>query len=557
MFRKSDDHPQFDAFSSIPNMLDKNSLKKFNSTKAWHNTFRQQIIERIDEMIFCPLFNDTTGAPNSPIKILVGMMILKEAFGWSDSQLYEQCRFNLLVRSALGLINMTDPIPVESTYYLTRKRIYEFHLSGGEDLIEKTFSIITKGQVKDFNVNGHSIRMDSKLFGSNIAVFTRYEIIHATLLKFYNSLESQAKKKIRSKIALQLEPLLNEDPGKTVYESTHEEIRHKLQPIGELIFELTKVFKNYTTESALLLKRVFSDQYKVMDGNTVELRSKEELSTSSVQSPHDPDSAFRNKNGNKVKGYSANITETCSDEGLNLITSAIVEKANTHDTAYIVPAVEASSNVTEQKVDKVILDGGYHSPANDQLANDIDFVYTGIQGNSRYEIQETDNGYLVIDTHTGEVMIAIPVKKNRLSKADRWYVITSEGRRYFNTTAIRAGLLRQKIKKRTKKELQKRNNVEATIFQVGYYLRNQKSKYRGLLQQRAWITLRCLWLNMVRIMNFTKQTCQRTADLLHFNCKRLTEAQHYSSMMIPVMVNNKKISFWQFTNLLIALSFFI
>lgn len=557
MFRKSDDNTQLDAFSSIPNMLDKNALKKFNSTKAWHNVFRQQVTERIDETIFCPLFDDSTGAPNSPIKILIGMMILKEAFGWSDSQLYEQCHFNLLVRSALGLINMTDPVPVESTYYLIKKRIYNYQQTGGEDLFERTFSIITNGQVKDFNVNGKSIRMDSKLFGSNIAVFTRYEIILATLSKFYNSLEPQAKKKIRSKIASQLEPLVQEDPGKTVYESTHEEIRHKLQPIGELIYELTKVFKNYTTEGALLLKRVFADQYKVLDGNTVELKSKEEISTSSVQSPHDQDSAFRNKNGNKVKGYSANITETCSDEGLNLITNAIVEKANTPDTVYVAPAIEASSEVTEQKVEQVIVDGGYQSPANDQFAKDIDFIYTGIQGNSRYEIQETEGGYLVTDTQTGEVMIALPIKKNRLSKVDRWYVITSEGRRYFNTTAIRAGVLRQKIRKRPKEELHKRNNVEATIFQVGYHLRNQKSKYRGLLQQRAWINCRCLWLNLVRIMNFTKQTCQRTTDILNFNYQKLLEAPRNINLMVPVAVYNKKIAFWQLANLFIACSIFI
>jgi len=48
---------------------------------------------RIDESIFSVLFNDTTGAPNAPARTLVGMMILKESFGWSDSQLFEHCHF--------------------------------------------------------------------------------------------------------------------------------------------------------------------------------------------------------------------------------------------------------------------------------------------------------------------------------------------------------------------------------------------------------------------------------------------------------------------------------
>ncbi|MBK6482121.1 MAG: transposase [Chitinophagaceae bacterium] len=109
------------------------------------------------------------------------MMVLKEANGWSDEQLFENCRFNLLVRSALGLMNMDDAVPVESTYYLFRKRIVEYEKSEKINLFEKTFASVTKGQATDFEVSGKSIRMDSKLLGSNIAWLSRYELIHETL----------------------------------------------------------------------------------------------------------------------------------------------------------------------------------------------------------------------------------------------------------------------------------------------------------------------------------------------------------------------------------------
>jgi hypothetical protein len=64
-------------------------------------------------------------------------MILKEAYGWSDLQLFEQCGFNLLVRSALGLANLNDQVPAESTYYLFRKRVYQHRETTGEDLLHK------------------------------------------------------------------------------------------------------------------------------------------------------------------------------------------------------------------------------------------------------------------------------------------------------------------------------------------------------------------------------------------------------------------------------------
>ena len=124
MFRKSTSHTQGNLFSSVPSILDGKSLNQYNDTGGWHNQFRKLIVSRIDESIFSVLFSQKMGAPNSPVSQLVSMMILKEAFGWSDSQLFENCRFNLLVRSALGLFNLGDEIPADSTYYLFRKRIY-------------------------------------------------------------------------------------------------------------------------------------------------------------------------------------------------------------------------------------------------------------------------------------------------------------------------------------------------------------------------------------------------------------------------------------------------
>src|SRR5699024_9218469 len=100
-------------------------------------------------------------------RVLIAMMILKEANGWSDAQLFESCRYNLLVRSALGLFNIDDELPTESTYYLLRKRVVEYETENNVNLVEQTFSDITGQQATEFEVSGKSIRMDSKLLGSN------------------------------------------------------------------------------------------------------------------------------------------------------------------------------------------------------------------------------------------------------------------------------------------------------------------------------------------------------------------------------------------------------
>ncbi len=534
MFRKTNKEPQVNLFGGAPSILEGGLLKQYSDDSHWHNQFRKHVVSRIDETVYKVLFNETTGAPNASVSLLVGMMILKEAFGWSDSQLFEQCRFNLLVRSALGLFNLNDTLPAESTYYLFRKRMYEYQNKTGEDIMEKTFKRITSGQVQEFDVNGRSIRMDSKLLGSNIAFYSRYEIILHTLCRFCKTLDKQEKSRLSALDKEQLKELIKEEPLKTVYRSTREEIKSRLQSIGILVYKIVNTFTDHKSEKYQLLCRVFGEQYKVAENQQIQLRPREEINSDSVQSPHDPDSAYHHKGDQKIKGYSVNITETASDDSLNLITDVIVEKANVPDTEFVQPAIESTTEVTGQAVETAYVDGAYQSPDNDEFCKNIDVVFTGIQGYpSRYDLEMTPTGLIVTDTQTGERIQAVLAKKLKNSKEDRWRIATASGNKYFGQQAIRASELRRTMKQRTIEELHKRNNVEATIFQLSFPLHNNKTRYRGQFKQIVWAYCRCLWINLVRIINFMKQTCQGTfktmekvANVLSFY-RKLAINKHY------------------------------
>lgn len=512
MFRKSSPDSQGSLFSSVPSILEGKSLNQYNDTHGWHNQFRIQIVSRVDEPVFSVLFSQKMGAPNSPVSQLVGMMVLKEAFGWSDTQLFEQCRFNLLVRSALGMFNLDDEVPADSTYYLFRKRIHQYNREHGDDLLQRAFESVTQGQIKDFEVSGKVIRMDSKLIGSNIAWYSRFEIIHQTFVLFCKTLKVRDFLLFSEEETRQIKLLQSEEPQKTIYRSTREEVQNRMQDIGILVYKALELFSGNNNEAYQLLQRVFDEQYKLAgDDKKVELRPKEEISSDSTQSPHDPDSAYRNKSGQQVKGYSMNVTETISDGPLDLITNVKVDKANVPDTAFVQPAIIATQGVTCTHVEKIYADGAYQSPGNDGFCQDIDMVFTGIQGAaSRYELEMTPEGLLVTDTKTGETLPATLAKKLKNSKEDRWYIRTGKDKVYFNQQAIRTSHMRRDMKQRPVEELQKRNNVEATIFHVGYPLHNGKSRYRGLDKNQTWAICRCLWVNLVRIIHFLEQTCQRT-----------------------------------------------
>ena len=126
MFKESNKSPQYGLFSSPDQMLSGKSFNLCSDKLGWHNLFYEQVTNRIDESIFKPLYTSATGSPNASICVMAAMMVLKEAQGYSDAKLFEDCRFNILIRRALGLVNMNGKVPAESTYYLFRKQVNEY-----------------------------------------------------------------------------------------------------------------------------------------------------------------------------------------------------------------------------------------------------------------------------------------------------------------------------------------------------------------------------------------------------------------------------------------------
>ena len=238
MFKETDKNPQLDIFSSVTESLTGDSLKRYTNSGAWHNQFRTHVLERIDEKPYQVLYTDGMGAPNASVSLMLGMMILKEAYGWSDEVMYENCRFNLLIRSALGLFNLNDPLPAPSTYYLLRKRMVEHTRTKGIDLMAQTFEAITKGQMDAFNVKAGNLRMDSKLISSNIAFYSRYEIVHRTLVSFLKTTDPATQSKLTGEQRELIATLLPEDAQKTVYHNAKDSIKNRMVQIGLLIVRL-------------------------------------------------------------------------------------------------------------------------------------------------------------------------------------------------------------------------------------------------------------------------------------------------------------------------------
>jgi len=390
---------------------------------------------------------------------------------------------------------------------------------GNPNLFDIVFSSLTTSQKMEFKVSGKDIRMDSKLLGSNIAWLSRYELIHQTFRVFYREITTEEKKLLTTLISDDLAKSLHQKGDKIVYRHTTDEVKTKLVELGALIHKVLETIPPSNQEAYLTLKRVFEEQFKLNEEKIVVARDKEGISSKSVQSPHDTDAHFRNKDGNKVKGYAINLTESCNDEQkLNLIGDVEVKEVTTSDTEFFQEAVNNTKKVFAETPKNIHVDGAYHSPENQEFCSDIgaNLYLHAIQGaKGRYELEYTQNDELIVlDTQTNETL---PVTKIKSKKGEeKWRIKTDKGYRYFSLQDIETSRLRKKIAQTPAKVLQKRNNVEATIFQLGYHYSNNKSRYRGLVKHQMWANLRCLWVNFVRILKFI-QNNGLTTDIFQNN----------------------------------------
>ena len=507
MFRKTDTSRQLSLQSSVYQHLNSNSSELFTDEDGWHNVFYKQVVSRIDENLFSELYSSDKGSPNAPIRTLIGMMILKEGAGYSDKKLFENCRFNLLTRKALGYINIDDPIPVESTYYLLRKRIEDYYREKGVDLFEVNFKRITTGQIIEFEVSGESIRMDSKLIGGNIAFYSRYELIHKTLTLFHKNIYKKQVKLLSKKDRDILDGFVKEKSSATVYNSTKKQITDRLMILGKLIYTILNTVKEGDNKHYQTLRQVFNEQFKVLADDEIEITPSKEITAKSVQSPHDTDCDFRSKDGKNTKGYNQNITETCGKENsVNLITDIQTAPATYPDNKFTKPAIEKSQELLQDKIKNVHTDGAYNSQKNQEFTKgeDINFYLTGFQGKpGRYDLT-IKNGELHVFDKQNSTEVEISRTKN-----NKYRIKTEKGYRYFTDNEIESCRLRKQVEELPKEIGDKRNNVEATIYQLAYYLRKDKTKYRGYFKNKIWAILRSLWVNFARIAKHLTESVKK------------------------------------------------
>ena len=110
-FKSNDCHQlTFDDSLFALKEREKKTLKK-----SWAKVFADEIFPAIDEERFSVLYSDKASRPNTPVNVIVGALIIKELFDYSDDEIVENLM--LLLKDSDTLLKICGNDYLENTEY--------------------------------------------------------------------------------------------------------------------------------------------------------------------------------------------------------------------------------------------------------------------------------------------------------------------------------------------------------------------------------------------------------------------------------------------------------
>ena len=396
MFKKNQRHFQLPLTSNVDELPPK--LRKHLDT-SWSGVFYREFFSRLDETPFAVLYADCPSRPNIPVNVLVGLEYLKAGNGWTDEEMLEEFGYNTQVRYALGFRQLGEGDFESRTLYYFRERLSRYMQETGINLLDKAFEQVTDQQITAYQLKTGKQRMDSTQIASNIRTMSRLQLQVEVLQRVHRMLTEEEQGYYAEVFA----PYIQGHAGQYVYHLKGQDTSEHLQKIGEVMQRLLVELRlRYAQEPVYqMFERVFGEHYLVEE-KMLKTRIDKELSASSLQSPDDLESTYREKNKKHYKGYVANLTETCDPKNKLQLVTKVQVAANSVDDAKLME--EALPNLKERtELDTLYTDGAYGSPDADQAMQDnkVEQIQTAIRGRapsteklnlSDFEIKQTESG---------------------------------------------------------------------------------------------------------------------------------------------------------------------
>ncbi len=352
---------------------------------SWAQIFATEIFPAIDEKRFSILYSNNASRPNAPVNIIIGALIIKELFDYSDDEIVENLMLDLHLQYALQTTSFAEQPISDKTLSRFRKRCYDYETLYGVDLYHDCVKDLSDKIAKVMKLNGRIRRMDSMMIESNIRFLSRMELIYTCISKLVIFLSKDSKDTIPEELKHYAD--LN-DYNRIFYHQRNDDIEAIIQILltdSEKLLDICKTDFEEVTEYQLFA-RCLSEQ-TVVENDKRRLCTKEDgtMNSSALQNPSDPDATYRNKAGKLHRGYAANLEETVGKNG-SVVTNYQYEQNIHSDSQFLQDTISQMEKPEDETI--LITDGGYDGGDNVVLAKEknVTLVTTALIGKEAPDI---------------------------------------------------------------------------------------------------------------------------------------------------------------------------
>ncbi len=231
-----------DMFASPSNLLTPRAMRVWDDPQAWHNQFYDLVTARIDERLFKPLYA-SNGAPSASVRTMVAMLVMKQVLGCSDEELWQRCMFDLQVRRALGVINLSDPVPSLGAVDSLRQRLALWEIENKVDLLRLCLNQALDAERLRIKVYNGNTTIVAKVWGERAVRQAQYALV-AQLLRALMARTGN----LPSKLQRQSQSLLPANLDAMLATSTDARLEQLLVRLGELAQEVLKRHRTHSAE---------------------------------------------------------------------------------------------------------------------------------------------------------------------------------------------------------------------------------------------------------------------------------------------------------------------
>ena len=347
--------------------------------KSWARTFSEEIMPLIDEKRFSVLYSEKASRPNTPVNVIIGALIIKELFDYSDDEMVENLMLDLHLQYALNTTSFKEQPLSDKTLSNFRKRCYDYESLHNVDLYHDCVKDLGGKLKKLMGINGRIRRMDSMMIESNIRKLSRIELLYTCISRLATVISKQDTSVLPEELKHYADP---NDFNQVMYHNRSTETDDRLKVILTDADKFLKLCegKYEDLQAYELLVRCLCEQTIVEDGCR-RLREKEDggMDSQMMQNPSDPDATYRSKAGKEHRGYVANLEESVGSAG-SVVTGYQFEKNDVSDDAMLKEYLEKMEPQTESVL--LTVDGAYAGTENIELAasKNIELVPTDLTG---------------------------------------------------------------------------------------------------------------------------------------------------------------------------------